>query len=834
MPDAVYEQRIAGKVVDVTCKHCRKSIRVDGTIPRSDAPAADSAANRPAAQTNSAESSKAVTDEQKPGAHKAVGQKPLVGKSASAMPAVSFSGTSKSALSKPSSAPAEPQKLEDLPSAKPAPNSIRPRLMVSKAPEAPQKTSLKIPLPQGSSSSGLSRAASMAPRVGASSGRVEVPANPLASSMLANAAVVPALNIKPKPEVTNESINLSVSDLLDPEGFDNAPTEITDRQRLPPRPPPRRVEAQSEAAPPKSAPEASAPKPPPPRRATGLKATMMGVAPPQAASGQKQEPVAPLRSASNSALAAVPVAELERPRTPEHREPTQQRPAGRKLPMGGTMLGLAPPSAAAGLELSKYDAASDPNAAREAVAAEPARSPHTEPLLQASVESGLAAANDVDAFSLAAEDEQSFELGPSSSKAKDLGLPTLEPAAALVEPTVALPNPLAATLALDAFQADDMTKVEPRGAAHAFTTDSVVGFRDRTTEVDPDDEQSAAPAVNPVAAPVISPAAMPSARRADESGALPQIAQSVPARTQPRRRRGYWLLVAIATLIGGLGGATVLVATGRVKLPEPMASLAARVLPGLRNATPSVTPPTVAAQQAPVVAPPIAAAPAALPAGVNPEPVPVAAGNPAASGTQLEGSAAASAPQTAEPAPSAAAVAAASASASVAEPAQALPATVVAAANEQKGAEAEQPATAEADKAQPAALEPPDTKGSGENAEAEPQADAPAPGWDGSPGPAVAEVVGQVPEGVDLPKLQYLMNLSMGRSRRCHLGGRATGKATVFATFGNDGHVSGVAVKGEPIESAPVASCIVTHTRSVSIKPFTGAPFTVKQGIVLR
>jgi hypothetical protein len=159
---------------------------------------------------------------------------------------------------------------------------------------------------------------------------------------------------------------------------------------------------------------------------------------------------------------------------------------------------------------------------------------------------------------------------------------------------------------------------------------------------------------------------------------------------------------------------------------------------------------------------------------------------------------------------------------------------VVAAANEQKGAEAEQPATAEADKAQPAALEPPDTKGSGENAEAEPQADAPAPGWDGSPGPAVAEVVGQVPEGVDLPKLQYLMNLSMGRSRRCHLGGRATGKATVFATFGNDGHVSGVAVKGEPIESAPVASCIVTHTRSVSIKPFTGAPFTVKQGIVLR
>ena len=38
LPDSAYEQRIAGKVVDLTCKHCRKNIRIDGTRPRSDAP----------------------------------------------------------------------------------------------------------------------------------------------------------------------------------------------------------------------------------------------------------------------------------------------------------------------------------------------------------------------------------------------------------------------------------------------------------------------------------------------------------------------------------------------------------------------------------------------------------------------------------------------------------------------------------------------------------------------------------------------------------------------------------------------------------------------------
>jgi hypothetical protein len=78
------------------------------------------------------------------------------------------------------------------------------------------------------------------------------------------------------------------------------------------------------------------------------------------------------------------------------------------------------------------------------------------------------------------------------------------------------------------------------------------------------------------------------------------------------------------------------------------------------------------------------------------------------------------------------------------------------------------------------------------------------------------------------------MNLAVGRAKRCHLGGRATGSATVFARFANDGRIDQLEIKGEPIASAPVSKCIATHTGSVAIKPFEGTPFVIRQGITLR
>jgi hypothetical protein len=78
------------------------------------------------------------------------------------------------------------------------------------------------------------------------------------------------------------------------------------------------------------------------------------------------------------------------------------------------------------------------------------------------------------------------------------------------------------------------------------------------------------------------------------------------------------------------------------------------------------------------------------------------------------------------------------------------------------------------------------------------------------------------------------MNVAVGRAKRCHLGGRATGNATIFARFGNDGRISQIEIKGEPIGSAPVAKCIATNAGAVAIKPFEGEPFIVRQGITLR
>jgi hypothetical protein len=104
----------------------------------------------------------------------------------------------------------------------------------------------------------------------------------------------------------------------------------------------------------------------------------------------------------------------------------------------------------------------------------------------------------------------------------------------------------------------------------------------------------------------------------------------------------------------------------------------------------------------------------------------------------------------------------------------------------------------------------------------------------GDKGPTVAEAATALPSGVDLSKIQYLMNLAMARARRCHLGGRATGDATIYAAFGPDGHVQQVVIKGEPIASAPVSKCITTHASGVAVKPYQGDAFVIRQGITLR
>jgi hypothetical protein len=56
----------------------------------------------------------------------------------------------------------------------------------------------------------------------------------------------------------------------------------------------------------------------------------------------------------------------------------------------------------------------------------------------------------------------------------------------------------------------------------------------------------------------------------------------------------------------------------------------------------------------------------------------------------------------------------------------------------------------------------------------------------------------------------------------------------VVFTFNATGRVEEARIEGEPIASAPVATCILTHARSVIIPKYVGPNFTVVQEITLR
>jgi hypothetical protein len=91
-----------------------------------------------------------------------------------------------------------------------------------------------------------------------------------------------------------------------------------------------------------------------------------------------------------------------------------------------------------------------------------------------------------------------------------------------------------------------------------------------------------------------------------------------------------------------------------------------------------------------------------------------------------------------------------------------------------------------------------------------------------------------MPEGVNRELVMQRVSAVLARAERCHLGGRATGKAMVILTFEGKGRVSDARIEGEPIASAPVAACILAHARSIIIPKFSGPSFTLSHSITLR
>jgi hypothetical protein len=243
MPDAVYEQRIAGRVVDIPCKHCRQPIRVDGTLARS-AP-------------NSAAASKPASEA-----------------SARTARSASFGLASIDPPTKPASA----------------------------TPAAAKKPSVRVPLPPGA----------LAANVGSP------PAAKTAVKVARAVSVPPKLVAAPtKPASTapraaqEPPMDLSGSDLM-PLITDKPPVDV--ERASPPKLPARRPSGERKAA--SQSGEALAPRPRP-ARAPGLKATMMGVAPPanpaqiaalgaSPPAGPAQIPSAPLAARSGLTPLGVP------------------------------------------------------------------------------------------------------------------------------------------------------------------------------------------------------------------------------------------------------------------------------------------------------------------------------------------------------------------------------------------------------------------------------------------------------------------------------------------------------------------------------------------------
>jgi len=90
-----------------------------------------------------------------------------------------------------------------------------------------------------------------------------------------------------------------------------------------------------------------------------------------------------------------------------------------------------------------------------------------------------------------------------------------------------------------------------------------------------------------------------------------------------------------------------------------------------------------------------------------------------------------------------------------------------------------------------------------------------------------------VPGYVSKPTLILVTDVAIHRAQRCHPHGHAAGTSRLFITFAPSGRVSDVRIEGEPVASAPVAACILSHARSIRIAKFTGEPFTYTKSITM-
>ncbi len=91
-----------------------------------------------------------------------------------------------------------------------------------------------------------------------------------------------------------------------------------------------------------------------------------------------------------------------------------------------------------------------------------------------------------------------------------------------------------------------------------------------------------------------------------------------------------------------------------------------------------------------------------------------------------------------------------------------------------------------------------------------------------------------IPDYVSKNTLELVADVALRRAQRCHPLGHAAGTSRVFVTLAPNGRVNDARIEGEPLASAPVASCILGHARAIQIPPFKGAAFTYVRSITLR
>lgn len=754
LPDSAYEQRIAGKVVDLTCKHCRKNIRIDGTRPRSDAPTNE--------VTKTARPEQPAAAEVAPSALRA--SPASAGARSDTRDATGTRSTAREGLDE----GRRPRAVD--PNATARPPSVQAAASSDRSPGASSS----------SSSTGSSAFESVQPQLkppsrvdlgGAASAaersiRVPLPTSGAAhpSSKSAAHAVAPGRASAPKAEHdVTKPITLDPAP-LDAED-DDRPTAILDRVNL----------------------GAVAPKPPP-RRSPALKATMMGVAPPPNA---RLRPPPPRRQASPSPDASRTALRAERSvdkavalaQTITVGGPSGLPRAGapRAKLGGGTMLGLAPPPPPAELPKAGQPAAS--------TSGEPVDSPPA-----ASVTEGPGdAVPQVLATDDAPAEASSAQAAPRTE--------------ALTSP--AATGAGAAGLELD-FDDDAVTRVEQgieRELQNFAQQPEPIGLPPPAEA--PESSAEAAP-LDQAALHGDVPAGEWESATSDVSR---QIAQSVP-NVAPRRTRGRWLLAALVAIVGGAGAVGFLVVDGRLKLPPGVQQLTARYLPALQPmaaASDDATVPAHAGVAADSFDEPVAPAAAELP-------------EKGSSASTAEGAPGQTAPPASIDVNTAGAQEEPPADDGVAEPdGEDEPADRGTAASETAGLEpdtavpaarADQPAAATSDDDSPGPLA---------------EIDVPS-----GMQPRLAQPVSTVPDTVNVASVQHRTRLSMVRAEKCHLGGRATGTATVMITFGPKGVVTDAAVVGEPIASAPVSTCLLTYARSVVLPEYDGAPFTVAYPITLR